>query len=56
MRETWCYGLLWRTMPYKGVMEHKVSYQCKKHPRYDAERKPRTACEGCWRMYLGVTS
>ena len=25
---------------------------CQKHRRYRAVRKPRTACEGCWRLYI----
>lgn len=26
--------------------------KCKKHPKYGAIRRPRTACEVCWRMYI----
>lgn len=29
-------------------------HECDKHPRYRAIRKPRTACEGCWRCYVLV--
>lgn len=25
---------------------------CKKHPRYQAKRKPMGACESCWRRYV----
>lgn len=26
--------------------------KCKTHPRYQAKRKPRVACEACWRKYI----
>ncbi len=25
---------------------------CKKHPRYQAKRKPRVLCEGCWHFWF----
>jgi hypothetical protein len=28
--------------------------ECKKHPRYQAKRKPRVPCEGCWRKYVHI--
>lgn len=35
--------------------EHMRRYtplKCKDHPRYQAKRKPRVACEMCWRMWI----
>lgn len=29
-----------------------VASTCRKHPKYKAMRKPRVACEECWRMYI----
>ena len=29
-------------------------HKCAEHRRYQAKRKPRVACEGCWRLYLRV--
>lgn len=27
---------------------------CTKHPRYQALRAPRAACEGCWRIWIAI--
>ena len=26
--------------------------KCEEHPKYTGQRKPRTTCEACWKMYL----
>ncbi len=26
--------------------------RCEDHRKYQAKRKPRTACEACWRMFI----
>lgn len=31
-----------------------IKTPCRTHPRYQVIRRPRTACEGCWRMWLEV--
>jgi len=28
--------------------------KCKRHPRYQAKRKPRLACEDCWRKWFAA--
>lgn len=28
------------------------SMKCKAHPRYKGLRRPRVACESCWRLYI----
>lgn len=28
--------------------------QCPDHKRYQAKRKPRSACEGCWRIWIAL--
>lgn len=30
--------------------------KCALHPRYQVKRKPRAACEDCWRLWLGRDS
>ncbi len=29
-------------------------YRCKTHPRYQAKGKPRSTCEGCWRLWIAL--
>lgn len=26
--------------------------KCRKHPKYQAKRKPKVACEACWILYF----
>lgn len=34
--------------------DHDKKPGCKIHRRYQAKRKPRVACEQCWRMWFSV--
>ena len=33
-------------------MREEVVLGCNEHPKYNAQRTPRTSCEGCWRYYI----
>ncbi len=41
--------------PAKLATQHTTTLlrlRCKTHPRYGALRKPRSACEACWELWL----
>lgn len=36
------------------MLDDRGTFRCKKHPKYQAKRRPRTACEACWRRWISL--
>lgn len=45
----------WREIARQIVKQYEhATGQCPDHRRYQGKRKPRTACEGCWRIWIAL--
>lgn len=42
------------TVLRKAIERDIEFHKCSEHRRYQAKRKPRAACEGCWRLWLRI--
>lgn len=44
----------WRSVKFARELHDAIVELCgcNEHPRYQAKRKPKTDCDGCWRIWV----